>query len=445
MAGGFACPECGESISPRGLTPGREVICPACSTLVEVPYLPRATARPRQLDVLTGQSSRTRGRSGQGRISRIARRRLRWGLAFGAVGLVALATWWGVGSIGSKVQSDRERVLNELIAASDAAQAAGNPGGAFREIEAALIEARKLDLAGSARLIRLIERRDNAARAEVQARLAALGKLNPEPRAGEAQILADRAQRDPALAPLADSIAAALEAAMTNRAETDQTNARTSLAAGQGLEAFRLASRAYDRAAELTSRVAAKRIQDGAQTVIVAVIERYGTTLLGQPSEQNGPDNHFSLPIWTEALTRRGYLILPTGSPWTELFKTHAPYQASTRVVETHEGLYLQSRCRPTQIDGQFTLSHQGQLRWETRIYAQTRSPLPDLPAYIAGRLATADHRDPEIERRLLDDARTAFRVQVDQKFRGIPVPGASAASIFAPSPTGAGSPPRSS
>ena len=429
MAGGFACPECGQAISPRGLTPGREVICPGCATLVEVPYLPRATEPPRRADNPSGPPLRRGGRSRgwRSRMSPGARRRLGWGLAVGAVGLVALTTWWAVGSIGARARSERERVLNELIAASDDATAAGNPGAAFREIEAAVVAARKLDPAGSTRLDSLIDRRNRAARDEVAARLDALGRLGPDARAGEAQILSARARRDPALAALADRIDAATEAALTTQAEADRDHARQSLAAGKGVEAFEMAVRAHGRADRLASRTDATRIGGEARAIIVEAIELCGATVADPPAasaERKDSAASFARSLWTEALTGRGYLLAPAGSPWGKVWADHAPYQVSARVTEAHEGLYLQSQNRPTQIDGWFSVTVRGQPSWQTRIYAQTRAPIPDLAAFVASRLATADHRDAEIERRLADDARTAFQLQASRNFRGIPLAG---------------------
>ena len=437
MASGFACPECGQSITLRGLTPGREVICPACATLVEVPYLPRAADRPRRPDNPAGPPLRRGGRSRSWRsgMSLVARRRLGWGLAMGSVGLVALLTWWAVGSIGARARSDKERVLNELIAASDDATAAGNPGAAFREIEAAVVEARKIDPDGSPRFDALINRRNRAAVAEVAARLAALGKLGADARAGEARILSDRARLDPALAALVDPINEATEAALTNQVEADRDRARQSLAAGRGLEAFQAATRAHDRANHLSSRADSIRMQAEAQTILVDTVERFGAVVSDTPLVRPGADSltDFARSLWIEALISRGYLLAPAGSPWANVWTAHAPYEVTARVSETREGLYLQSQNRLAQIDGQFVVTMRGQPRWQTRIYAQTRAPIPDLAAFVASRLATADHRDSEMERRLADDARTAFGLQAARNFRGIPIAGSSLNSPLKP------------
>ncbi len=427
MGGSFACPECGEGIAVSGLTPGREVICPGCSTLVEVPYLPRAQAKPKRWD---RRPSRGGGRgAGRGGMSLAAKRRVRWSLALGAVLAVGVATWWAVGSIGSKARSDRERVLRELIAASDAAQAAGNPGGVFREITAAVIQLRKIDPDGSSRLDALLDRRDQAARAEVQARLRALDQLPVDQGVGEAEILADRAHKDPALATLADEIAAKLEAATRRQVEADRTRAQAALAAGQGIEAFTAASRAYDRAGRLASRADSDRLETEARALIVMAVERFGVAASATEASHAGPSDGFATTLWSEALKARGYLLLPNGSPWGEVWTAHAPYQATCKVVESRDDLYLQSQNRVTRIDGQFALTLRGRPHWQVRVFAQTRSPIPDLPAFLAGKLATANRRDPEIERRLRDDARTAYRVLAGQRFRGIPVPAPASSS----------------
>lgn len=427
MGGRFACPECGAEIAVTGLTPGREVICPSCSTLVEVPYLPRVVARPKRWDFRP--RARRAGGSRRGRTSLAQRRRARWALALAAVAGVALATWGAVGLIGSQAQSDRERVLRELIAASTAAEAAHDPGAAFREITAAVTQARKIDPDGSPRLDDLLRRRDRAARAEVRARLAALDRLGVDQRVGEAQILADRARHDPALEPLAASIAAGVEVSTRQQVAADCARGRVALRAGQGPAAFAAAERALGRAGRLADRADSDRWQAEARVLLIATVERCGvaTTAIapapgGDP--QAGASDGFAAASWAAALAARGYLPLPAGSPWGEIWAAHAPFLATSRVVESRDDLYLQSQNRVTRIDGQFAVTRRGQPVWSTRVYAQTRTPMLDLPAYLAGKLATADRRDPEAERRFRDDARTAFRIQADRIFRGItPVP----------------------
>jgi hypothetical protein len=57
----------------------------------------------------------------------------------------------------------------------------------------------------------------------------------------------------------------------------------------------------------------------------------------------------------------------------------------------------------------------------KTRVVTQNRSPLPDLPAYLAGHLATAGKRDPDAERRLPADALAQFVERSAKNLRGLP------------------------
>ena len=423
MGGSFACPECDQAIRLRGLTPGREVVCPACATLIEVPYLPRANPAQSRREVRPEIRRGGRG-SWQRGMSRGAKRRLRWGLALGAVLGVALVTWWSVGRIEARARSNQERVLAELIAASDRAEAAHNPVASFREIEAALSQARKIDPPGSTRLRDLIERRNRSALGEIQARLAALDRLRIDQGVGEALILLERVDHDPALAPLADEVAARLESVRTRQADADRDQARIALEAGRGIEAFEAAARGFERAEQLTDPRTTTRIQGETKALLVAAVERFGATI-PERNEPNAPGSihAFAGAIWAESLRSRGYLLKSDKSAWDEVWTDHAPYQASMTLDESPEGLYLQSENRATQIDGRFRLSSRGQSVWETRIFARTRAPIPDLPAFLAGRLATASRRDPEIEQRLRDDARASFRAQAARNFRGLPAP----------------------
>ena len=186
----------------------------------------------------------------------------------------------------------------------------------------------------------------------------------------------------------------------------------------------------HAHAGRLAATEAADRLQAVAQTLVVAVVERFGTTF--DPARAAGPGGSdpapaFATGTFRDALASHGYLLPPAGSAWAEVWAAHASVKASSRVIESQEDLYLQSQNRATRIDSQFALTRKGQPLWQVRVFAQTRSPIPDLPAYIAGKLATAGHRDAEIERRLRDDARTAWLLQAARNFQGIPIPAGAA------------------
>ena len=178
MAGVFACPECGQELGVEGVSPGREVQCEACSTWVEVPFLPRNLAMRR---------TRRPGRSPWASTGLRA-----------AVGFVVVALLGLVASrvIGGRVRSDRERVLAELVASAERAESSSQYDVALREVEAALAHARTFEREGSGRLGELAGRRDRTSLLEAKARLAAVDALDPDHAVGESLTLAKRAGCD---------------------------------------------------------------------------------------------------------------------------------------------------------------------------------------------------------------------------------------------------------
>ena len=408
MGGSFACPECGEELALAGLTPGREIQCAECSTWVEVPYIPRAVG---------WKSRSSRKRRNPVWTSKL----LRFAVVLMALALVGVAA---SKMIGSRVQNDRESVLTALIASADQAEGAHDHAAALYQIEAAVVQARSMGLKDQDRLTLLIQRRDQASLRDVQARLEAVDALDPDRAVGEALILEAKARRDQALAPLADSIAETVNRARVRQAETDLAIARKAFDAGQGLQAFTAADRLYQRADRLPDPQA-KRFLADAQGVVEAAIGRYGVTLPAATGRfLSGSPESYALAFdhhWREALEARGYLITTKNSPWITTWEKLAPFQASCRVVETQEEFYLQSKNRTTQIEAFFELTYQGKRAWQSRVLKQTRQPLLDLPAYQAGRLATSDHRNPEVERMFYDDALKSLIGQAAKNLRALP------------------------
>ncbi len=410
MGGGFACPECGREISPGGLTPGREVLCPGCSTLVEVPYLPRAAGWKRR-----------RGGRGRGRSAWLDSKLLRAAVGLAAVAVVGLAA---SRFVGGRVRSDRERVLAELVASADEAQADGKLDAAYYQIEAALAQARTMDLDGSARLAALRLRRDRASACEADARLATIDALDPDLAVGESLTLAERARGDRALAPRLDAIAAKLEASRLRQARADLDAARRALDAADGPAAFAAARRLHDRAGKL-GEADSRRLRDDAEGVIEAAVGRFGIALppaSGRFAAGSGAaydaalDRHLA-----EILGARGYLVQPRRSAWRSTWDDHAPFLLTIRIVEEQGEYYLQSKNKITQIEGFLDLAHRGRPVWQGRLVSRTRVPLLDLPAYLAGHLATSGRHDAQVERRFHADALAQFVDQAVRNLRGLP------------------------
>ncbi len=403
----FACPECGRKLWVEGLSPGREVQCEECSTWVEVPFLPRA-AVPR------------RGRSA--RRSPWASKLLGGSIVFAALVLLGLMT---TRMIGGRVRSDKERVLAELVASANEAESSGRRQAALIEIEAALAHARTFEREGSKRLVELESRRDLMSRAEVQARLAGVEALEPDAAVDEAKILADRARHDPALATLAEAIETRLAEARMRQAEVDLGLARQALESGRDDKAFAVSERLYERAKALPEPES-RRYRDEAESTIEAAVGRSGVALppvAGRFVAGSAEGYASNLDkIRADAVKARGFLPQPQRSPWASVWDEKAPFVQSVQVAESQDELYLQSKNRTTVIEGTFELLREGQVAWKSRVITRTRSPLPDLPAYLAGRLATADRRDSDVERRLHADALAQFVDQAARNFRGLPL-----------------------
>jgi hypothetical protein len=406
MTGVFACPECGQELAVEGLSPGREILCDGCSTWVEVPYLPRAVTR---------QSRRSIERSPWNSWL------LKGAIGFAVVALLGLVTTW---TIDRRIRSGKEKVLAELVASADEAEANRRFDAAYYHIEAALAQARKMGLERSSRLGELKERRDRISVLEVESRLEAIDALDPDSAVGEALTLAKRASTDPALESLATTIETKLAGLRLRRVEADLSSARKAFDDGRDAEAFATAARLLDHAGDLP-RSDASAFQTEASTILETTVARKGVAL----PPVTGRFVVGSAEAYTKVLDRpradylrsKGYFPEPRNSPWSALWAEKAPFRLMVEVVETQEELYLQSKNRTTQVIGTFYLLRGDRSIWNRPVSAKTRVPLPDIPAMLGGHLATSDKRNPEAERRFHDDAMKQFVEQALKNLRGLP------------------------
>jgi hypothetical protein len=409
MAGVFACPECGRELALEGLSPGREILCDECSTWVEVPFLPRASGW-KQRRHAPYQSPWWK--------SKLLRVAILFVVVAG-MGLVASRV------IGGRVRSGKERVLAELLASADKAEAAKRYDTALIELEAALSQTRTMDLGAYEKLEALRERRDRVSRLEAEARLARIDSLAPAQAVGESKIIDDRARHDPALAPLAATIKARLESSRRRQVEADLEIATQAYEAGKDAQAFEVAERLHDRAGALP-RSDAERFQKEARSLLEAAVARSGVALplVGGRFVAGSAEAYTAIleRHQVETARARGFLPQPRRSPWAMLWDEKAPFRMTVQIAETQDQFYLESKNRTTQVDGTFELLHEGRVVWKTRVVTRTRTFLPDLTAYHGGRVATGDKRNPETERRLHDDAVRQFVEQTVKNLRGFPL-----------------------
>jgi hypothetical protein len=338
-----------------------------------------------------------------------------------SLAIVGLAT---TQTIRARARSDRERVLNQLVESAERAEREGRAGEALYEVEAALSQARTLESLDPTRLTDLLERRDRISSREARIRLAGIDHLTPDQAVGEAMTLDARAELDRALEPLASEIASKLRSSRIRQARADEAAARWALEHGKPAEAFQLAARLHERASSLDGSDS-RSFQETATTLIETIVAKYGVALptpTGRFLVGSAEAYEISLERpWTDTLRAHGYLVSPRNSPWRPVWDEHAPFRATTSLVETQDGFYYQSKNRTTQVDAILELTREGQSIWQTRVVARTRVPLPDLPAYLAGHLATASKRDPDIEKRLQADAVALFVEQAAFKLKAIP------------------------
>lgn len=412
MGGSFACPECGCEVSPGGLSPGRRVRCGWCRTWVEVPFLPRAD----QVKTLR----RRRGPSW----------RRRWPLwAKGAVTLLAVAI--ALAATRRVVLSHREKAesaaVARLVESSREAETSGRLGEALAAMEGALAEAGVLN-PRPADLDELRSRRDRLARREAEAQLAALDAgppaEDPGRRVGRALTLLARVGKDEALDGLEPSVRSTLERLRTLWAEADAGAAEAAFNAGRPAAALVLCQRLDATAGELP-REPRRFWQIRATELARRVIARHGV-IIESPRGQftfGTPAAYSRLldPLLKDALRGAGYLPRPAGSLWDDLWTAETPFRVTLHVKERQTETYLSSRNQVSALDATVTLSDRGRTLWFAAPVAQTRVPLPGLPAYQASRFSLSTHRSPEFERLLYENARDALVQQLGSAVHVLP------------------------
>jgi hypothetical protein len=404
MAGTFACPECGSDVSPGGLSPGRQVRCAECQTLIEVPFLPRAAAGRGVRRTRTSFSARA------------------WAWRAGAAVAVLIA----VAVVGRLARSQRRAThaedIEALVASSQEAERSGRPDRALADIEAALKLARDGDLAGEDRLEELGRRRDELSRREAEARLDALPGLECAEAIGEGLTLWKRAEADPALGPLKDR----LRSELARLASAQLEEARRRRDAGQPGAALAACERTVAATASLPLDVGGQARDDAwalAGELVaahgVAIDPIRGQFLRGSPRSYAAELD----PLLADALRRKGYLVRPDASPFRALWDDRAPYHLSVEVVESQNLPYYDTPQRAGRVEAHLRLMQKDWPTWEVRVAGRSRPSLAGMNTAGMGRRVMSSPHDPQIERRLLDDAHAALLEQLPLKIVDLPAP----------------------
>lgn len=406
MVAAFACPECGAELELTGLTPGREVQCAFCETWVEVPYLPRAASLRRKRFGPQGFWDNTL-------------------FVAGAAGLgiliLSLLTWL---LIRTKARADHEREVGTLLESAESAANSGRFDVALFETEAALARMRSFEEKPTERIREVERRRNDISKREVQSRLQTLRDLPPASAVGACLTLQERSRIDPALKELSHAIHEALEASRLRLALDELVRGRGLLKASKPAEAFEVGD-SVAKLVELLPRGERAAIRERSEALLRDVVAAFGVVPFALQGQYTlGSMERYQaalLAMSVEALKRKGYFPPPPKTTRRDLWDAVAPFQMRLIVRESQTGFYLQSHDRVSLIELQASLVRSGRDLWVSLIVGRTRVPLPNLPAYLASRLAVSDRRDPEVERRLYDDALDQIRDQFGPKLRGLP------------------------
>lgn len=400
--GAFACPECGDTLSLKGRTPGRQVLC-GCGTLVEVPYLARVAPRRRRRD-------------GRPRVPGIVWWFAGIVLAFSAALIVAKQVVRAqvragqVAEMASLSQDladalqigDDEKAVHAATAALDRADLPWEPTEAaeFRERRH-----RSLRRLGERRLDDLTTPATGAAIVEA---LGSLNRLGAEP--GLEGLAADLRERIAAAS--LDRFAGefrAIDAAIDDGRAVVAVDAVVRLLAEvRGLPSWAaegVAERAYDRARRIAERFGA------------AVDPIDGRFWIGSPAAYE----ESCRPVLIDSLRRRGYAAEPDEATLRAIWKESSPYRLSLRIEEQPGPAYLQSANRTTLIDAQLVLKRPGDTEWQQRFRVGTTVPLPGLKAMEATRLSIGSTADTEAQRRMHDNAFGSLLNQLGRACRGLP------------------------
>jgi hypothetical protein len=347
-------------------------------------------------------------------------------LAWSSVALLATVVAILVGSrvVSSRGRAARDVTLAEILGSAELAEKSGRTSRALSEVEAALALLRASESEESDRISELTRRRDRLSVREAEERLAASTGLEPVAAVGDLLTLQARARQDRALGSMTSTISAAIEAARRRQAAADLDAARRALAEGRPFDALSLGERSLVVADKLGTEASKAAVAD-ADALMAPILGRIGVIVVQSPGQYTlGSAEAYETslgPIIGEGLRRQGFAPRPPRGPARLLWDRHAAYRFNFQIAEVQDALYLQSKSRVSAITASLTLSSDGATKWSARVTGKTQVPLPDLPAYVGSRLAVSDHREPEAERRLYENARTSMLDLVGFNLKGIP------------------------
>lgn len=354
MAVTFACPECGTEVVLAPNAVGRKTRCTECMTLVEVPYFHRPTR------------------------SRPSSNAKQWACVAIALALAVIASCGVYWIVSGNIRAERQRVFSSLLSEAKADAAIQDWTNALRRADAALDIARDGSTIDAERAIAARALRDQWAIAYEERQ--SMERI----REAEGSLAVARAglgNTKPNLAGVLDACEAAAVAAQ--KVESDE----------------------------------GRTLVNEAREIAASVIRARGVVLQPVAGTYLGKDLgvEYAKAYWpplAHALDAHGFVAAREQSPLASLWVQHAPFQLQIEIKETLGPTYLSSALLTTRIDARIWLRRDSREVWKAGLTARTRVPSSRFSAFESGYLATATKRDPELEKRLHDDA---FDVAVGQ------------------------------
>jgi hypothetical protein len=222
-----------------------------------------------------------------------------------------------------------------------------------------------------------------------------------------------RAAKDRDLETLAGPIEEQFRASLQKRVDRDLDNARRSFESLDVAAALSYCNQIAGFVRHLPAKTQTEILSE-TKELVTRLIATHGIMVevpKGRFLYGSGSYVSDMLPVLSKALEAKGYLPNRDSSPWSELW-SQAAYRIKLDVSERQEGNYLSSENRLTRIEAALSLMSQEKVIWQTKPTARSSVPLPNLPAYLARRVAT--NRSEEFESLLYKSARE----QIDEKFR---------------------------
>jgi len=401
MPGTFACPECGTMLVTKPNAAGMRVRCAECSTLVEVPYLPRNVQSRRSAAPIQG-----------------------WIIAGAGTVVAILMVIVAVNVARGRGQSTRLADLQTHMAQARAAEREGDWDAALNQCEQAMTIAAR---------IRPCEELNEARAERVRIVLQAI-----EARVREAPSVPDpvptlrhvraMVESDPDFEPAREGVISALGDALERVAESELIAARDALS----VKKFLLALSHCETAAGLGEELGYERgsaIKESALGVVREIVSLVGVAMGTVDGEflagLGGSQVHASAlhPILIDSLKRSGYLPKPVRTAFSSAWDVGSPFRINLEIIERNDGTFFQTPLHTSRINAHVMLMKGSDLVWQARFQGQTRVPPPTMPAFEASRLSLARQRDAEVEKRLYDDARQVLADNLILALRKLPPP----------------------